>query len=138
MHLHLESLNRELRDVRLGRPRLDRPEYRPHGPLRRLLGSVAKPPAVAVGEPGIPVPAVTIRPARAADEPALVRLAELSERRVPAGPVLVAEVESRIVAALPVEGGPLLQDLLKPTGDVAQLLELRSGQVQAVEPPRAA
>jgi hypothetical protein len=132
MHMQLERLNRELRDVRLTRPRLDRPEYRRHGTLRRLLGSLARPPAAAAARPGADPPAVTIRQARAADLPALVRLAELSERRVPTGPVLVAEVESRVVAALPVRGGPLLEDLLRPTGDVAQLLELRSSQVQAI------
>jgi len=66
-------------------------------------------------------------------------LAELSERRVPSGLVLVAEVESSIVAALPVEGGPLLSDLRRPTRDVAQLLELRSAQIRITdEPARAA
>jgi hypothetical protein len=52
--------------------------------------------------------------------------------------VLVAEVESDIVAALPVAGGPLLSDMWRPTSDAVQLLELRSGQIKTVQSTRAA
>jgi hypothetical protein len=74
---------------------------------------------------------VVIRPAAATDTRALVRLAEASERRLPSGLVLVAEVESRVVAALPMDDSYVLSDLLRPTSDVVQLLELRSEQLRA-------
>ena len=130
LQLHTEGLKRELREIELLRPRLDRPDYGRDGKLRRRLRTLAIRPARVIPGKGS-LPGVTIRPARAADALELVRLAELSERRVPSGLVLVAEVESSIVAALPVDGGALLSDLRRPTGDVRQLLELRSEQLRA-------
>ena len=139
LHLELEGLRRELRAAALSRPRLDRPDHRRRGRLRTLLRGLAYPPAHAAYDQANRVPNVTIRPARAADVGQLARLAEISERRLPAGLVLVAEVESKIIAAVPVEGGSLLSDLWQPTGDVVQLLELRSEQIRAAKGrPRAA
>ena len=46
-------------------------------------------------------------------------------------PVLVAEVEAEVVAALPVDEPFVLADLWRPTSDVVQLLELRSEQLRA-------
>jgi hypothetical protein len=137
-HVRAQALNNELREIALLRPRLDRPEYRRRSRLRAFFEAVAHAPAKAVLEPGKPVPGITIRTARATDSVALSRLAEISERRVPSGLVLVAEVESDIVAALPVAGGPLLSDLWRPTSDAVQLLELRSGQIKTVQSTRAA
>ncbi|MDQ3381100.1 MAG: hypothetical protein M3546_12410 [Actinomycetota bacterium] len=137
-HLHIENIDRELREIAIQRPRLDRPEPREQSRLRTLLRGFALPPARAVCEPGARIPNVTIRAAQAADLRDLTRLAELSERRVPAGLVLVAEVETDIVAALPVAGGPLLSDFRRPTRDVAQLLELRTGQIRLVNGPAQA
>lgn len=81
-----------------------------------------------------------IREGAPADARALARLVELSERRLPPGPVLVAEVESRVVAALPLERGEghLIADLWRPTADVIQLLELRLGQLRAAAEERRA
>lgn len=138
LHLYVENLHRELRELALHRPRYDRPKDPRRGRVRSLIRALAHSPAHAAREPGTCVPKVTIRPARAADLADLTRLAELSERRLPTGLVLVAEVESELVAALPVEGGPLLSDLWRPTLDVAQLLELRSEQVRAAERTRRA
>jgi hypothetical protein len=76
------------------------------------------------------VPGVTIRPAGTTDRSELARLAELNERHIPEGRILVVEVESSLVAALPLDGGPLLSDLWRPTADLVQLLELRSGQIR--------
>ncbi len=132
-HLQVENVHRELREITLQRPRLDRPDPRAQSRLRILLQRLAQPPARAICEPGgVRIPNVTIRTAQASDIRDLARLAELSERRVPTGLVVVAEIESHIVAALPVGGGPLLTDLRRPTGDVAQLLELRTGQIRLV------
>lgn len=133
LHLQVENLHRELREIALQRPRLDRPDPGTRGRFRRALRVFAWPPARATWKPGEQVPKVTIRTARAADLANLARLAEFSERRVPSGLVLVAEVESSMVAALPVEGGPLLTDLRTPTRDVAQLLELRSEQIRVAD-----
>jgi hypothetical protein len=133
LHLYVENLQRELRELHAHRPRFDRPEYPTRRRLRRFVRALAHSPARAVREPGTRIPKVTIRPARAADLRDLTRLAALSERRLPTGLVLVAEVESDVVAALPVEGGPLLSDLWRSTLDVAQLLELRSEQLRAAE-----
>ena len=84
------------------------------------------------------VPGVTIRTAVARDHGAIARLAELNERRLPSGLVLVGEVESDILAAVPLIGGPILSDLMRPTADVVQLLELRSGQLTTADLPRPA
>jgi hypothetical protein len=138
VHLYLESLQREIRELQAHRPRFDRPEHSSRGRIRGFVRALGHSPAHAAGVPGKSVPKVTIRPARAADLGDLTRLAELSERRLPTGPVLVAEVESELVAALPLEGGPLLSDLWRPTHDVAQLLELRSEQLRAAERARRA
>ena len=62
--------------------------------------------------------------------PQLAELAALSERRVPTGVVLVAQVEHELVAAVPLEGGHALADITRATADVVQLLELRSRQVR--------
>jgi len=120
------EIERELREIAISRPRLDRPEVGRHGRLRRRLASALLPPARVSSSP-----AVTIRPAVHADDAQLAGLAEVSERRLPSGLVLVAEVESRVAAALPVAGGPLLMDVFRPTGDLVQLLELRSEQLRA-------
>jgi len=79
-----------------------------------------------------------IRPAAAADTAAVARLAEVSERRVPSGLVLVAEVETELVAALGVDEYTVLTDLWHPTGYVVQLLELRSEQLRAARLRRVA
>ncbi|MBA3374938.1 MAG: hypothetical protein H0U00_03865 [Actinobacteria bacterium] len=139
LHLDTENLHRELREIALQRPRLDRPIFPTQKRFRKVLRAFVQPPAQATYKAGERVPNVTIRPALATDLRDLARLAELSERRVPSGLVLVAEVESSIVAALPVEGGPMLSDFRTPTRDVAQLLELRSEQIRTtVESARAA
>jgi hypothetical protein len=138
VHLYLENLQREVRELQAHRPRFDRREHPRRSRLGSLLYKLGHSPAHAARMPGTSVPKVTIRPARAADLGALTRLADLSERRLPTGLVLVAEVESDVVAALPVEGGPLLSDLWRPTGDVAQLLELRTQQLRAADRARRA
>jgi hypothetical protein len=138
LHLYVENLHRELREIALVKPRLDRPNDRGRSGLSRRLRSLAYSPAQVARRDGTPVPAVTIRPAREADRRNLTRLAELSERRLPSGLVLVAEVDAGIVAAVPAGGGPLLSDLMRPTADVAQLLELRSDQLRASARKQAA
>lgn len=122
---------RELRELEQSRPRYDRAERRGRSRSREFLRNLALAPAKATPGSRGELPDVVIRPAAASDTRALVRLAEASERRLPSGLVLVAEVETRVVAALPMDDRYVLSDLLRPTSDVVQLLMLRSEQLRA-------
>lgn len=81
---------------------------------------------------------VAIRLARAADAPALARLAALDAGEPPAGRVLLAESGGRAVAALPLDGGRALADPFERTADVVRLLELRARQLRAERTRRPA
>jgi hypothetical protein len=120
---------RRLREL-ASRPRFDREDPRQPGWVRRQLATLRSPAVVATRHPG---QAVTIRRASPADASQLAELAALSERRVPTGPVLVAQVEYHLVAALPLAGGPALADITRATADVVQLLELRSEQLRQAQ-----
>jgi hypothetical protein len=122
---------RELRELEHSRPRYDRVEGRRRSRVRDALRSLALAPAKATPGRAGSLPDIVIRPAVAKDGRVLARLAEASERRMPSGLVLVAEVETQVVAAIPMEDGHVLSDLFRPTGDVVQLLELRSEQLRA-------
>jgi hypothetical protein len=73
--------------------------------------------------------AVTIRSARADDERALQRLADLDSTRVPDGPVLMAEIDGQAVAAISVASGESFADPFVPTQELRRLLELRASQL---------
>ena len=107
------------------RPRLDREDRDVHSRLRQSLATLVGRYAAPTCTPGTEV---TIRRARPQDALSVAHLAAMSDRRPPRGPVLVAEIESEIVAALPIGGGPVVTDVRRPTVDVVQLLELRSDQ----------
>lgn len=68
---------------------------------------------------------VTVRPSRPADESGLARLAALDSARPLRGPALVAESDSRILAALPLGSGRPIADPFEPTAEIVALLELR-------------
>ena len=76
-------------------------------------------------------PSVLIRAARGSDGAALERLAELDSSRVPAGALLVAEADGRLVAAIASSTGEAIADPFLPTADVIALLELRAAGVSA-------
>lgn len=82
--------------------------------------------------------AVTIRRARADDEAALRRLADLDSTRVPDGPVLMAEMGGEAVAAISVLSGESFADPFVPTLELRRLLELRASQLHlsSAEEPR--
>jgi hypothetical protein len=81
---------------------------------------------------------IELRLCKAADDPALADLAELSEQRVPLGRLVVALVDGRLVAALPLAGGCALRDPFVRTAHLTRLLELRAKQLrEPVAPPRA-
>jgi hypothetical protein len=73
---------------------------------------------------------IAIRRARQEDLPALVRLSELDAKAYPLGPVLVAEVDGAIAAALPLDGGGAIADPFRATRELIALLELRAAQIE--------
>lgn len=74
---------------------------------------------------GMITDAITIRPARPSDRPALRRLAALDSARPPSGEVLLAETGGEVRAALPLGGGRPIADPFHHTADLVALLELR-------------
>jgi hypothetical protein len=81
-----------------------------------------------VGERG----EIAIRSARPADAAAVRRLAHLVDKTVPADPVLVAESDGAIVAALSISSNELVTDPFLATSDLVALLELRLTQLNAL------
>ena len=77
--------------------------------------------------------AIALRLCRVGDDDALARLAALEERAVPRGQFVVAEVDGRIVAALPLDGGAPLRDPFVRTAHLLRLLELRAAQITCRE-----
>ena len=71
-------------------------------------------------------PTVLIRAARGSDGDALHRLAALDSQSLPAGPMLVAEQDGELVAALGVEDGTRIGDPFRRSGELLDLLELRA------------
>lgn len=76
-----------------------------------------------------PVTRVTLRHAAAADRENLRRLAQLDSARTPSGPSLVAEVDGRLRAALPLDGSPAIADPFHRGLDLVELLRLRASQL---------
>lgn len=74
---------------------------------------------------------IAIRRVLPSDGEALARLQALAERRLPEGPLLVAEVDGELVAAVPAAGGDVVTDPFRVTLDVVELLHLRSSQLRA-------
>ena len=71
--------------------------------------------------------AITIRPAHAADDLAVARLAALdSAKSVPPGPVLVAEVDGALRVALSLHDGSSIADPFFPTQDILTLVRARA------------
>ena len=76
---------------------------------------------------------ITVRRSTSADESALARLAALDSASPPRGPALVAEADSRMLAALPIGSGRPIADPFEPTAELVALLELRRSQMMAAE-----
>jgi hypothetical protein len=73
---------------------------------------------------------IELRLCRVSDNCALADLAALSERVLPKGSFVLAVVDGRLVAALPIDGGPLLTDPFVRTTHLRRLLELRAAQIR--------
>ena len=83
-------------------------------------------------------PQLTVRRAGPADSAALVRLAALDSAAIPSGPVLVADIEGELVAALPLEGGRSIADPFQHTSAALEMLQLRAAQVTQARARRRA
>jgi hypothetical protein len=69
---------------------------------------------------------IVIRPATIADADDLRRLAQLDSARVPAAPLLVAEVDGRLRAARSLRDGGVVADPFAPSERLLILLELHA------------
>jgi hypothetical protein len=81
---------------------------------------------------------VTIRPSSPDDAPAVARLAALDSRRVPAGPLLLAEIGGEPWAAIALDTGTAFADPFRPTAALVDLLRRRAEHLAAATPPRRA
>jgi hypothetical protein len=81
---------------------------------------------------------VTIRLAFPDDAPAVARLAALDSQRVPAGPLLVAEIDGEPWAAIATASGRAIADPFRPTAGLVDLLRRRRAQLAAAQEPAAA
>jgi hypothetical protein len=77
-----------------------------------------------------PVTRVTLRYASAADAERLRQLAELEHVEPPTVPALVAEIDGRLRAALPLDGGQAIADPAHDGLDLVELLRLRALQLR--------
>jgi hypothetical protein len=76
---------------------------------------------------------VTVRHAHVGDETAIARLAALDSAHTPTGPMLLAESEARILAALPLASGRPIADPFVPTAELVALLQLRAAQLDGMK-----
>ena len=79
---------------------------------------------------------VTLRFGSPADHKPLARLAELDSSTPPAQPVLLAEVDGQLRAALALTDGTVVADPFHPTADLIDLLRARARQLDTTAPIR--
>jgi hypothetical protein len=86
-----------------------------------------------------PITQITIRPAYGDDREALERLAALdSARSLPPEPLLLAEVDDELRAALSLHDGSAIADPFHPTLDILELLRAHATATSATPRPRRA
>jgi len=95
----------------------------------------------AAGRPLVPAALSALEPEReevdlrlcsVSDDQALADLAMLSGRELPPGRLVVAIVQGRLVAAVPLAGGEPLADPFERTEQLVRLLDLRAAQLREV------
>ena len=74
-------------------------------------------------------PEVTLRLATAEDAGRVRILAQLDSSPAPSGAVLIAEIDGRLLAALPLDGGAPIADPFRRSAGVVQLLRMRAAQI---------
>jgi hypothetical protein len=101
-------------------------------PLALTRRKAVRPRGAAGAAPAI----LTVRPAFPDDAQAVARLAALDSQRVPAGPLLVAEVAGELWAAVALDGAAELGDPFRPTAELVVLLRERARQLTRTARPR--
>jgi hypothetical protein len=79
---------------------------------------------------------LAIRMAGPDDGVAIERLSQLEGRATPSLPLILAEVDGRVVAALSFDGRVALADPFRPTARVLELLRMRAAQLRGTAPRR--
>jgi hypothetical protein len=82
-------------------------------------------------------PDIELRMCKPADDPEIDRLAALSEVPVPYGRLVVALLDGKLVAALPLNGDPAIRDPFVKTAPLVHLLEVRAEQLRGPAPRQA-
>ena len=77
---------------------------------------------------------LTLRQLDPGDAAAVDRLSALEGRRAPEAPLLGAEVEGRLLAAVSIATGEVVADPFSRTAEVRSLLELRGAQLRERRP----
>jgi hypothetical protein len=72
---------------------------------------------------------VSVRRAIRGDAAGIARVAALECSHVPAEPILLAEVDEIVVAAISLTDGHAVADPFHPTADIVELLRLRAAQL---------
>jgi len=98
--------------------------------LRRAgLTRAPSQPSIQAARPVAADATVTLRFDSTADEKRLGRLAALDSKQPPAPPVLLAEVDGQLFAALALSDGTVVADPFYPTLDLIELLRARARQL---------
>jgi hypothetical protein len=79
-----------------------------------------------------PTPQVTIRRLDGDDEAAVSRLVERDSAHLPAGELLGAEVDGRLLAAISLAEGEVIADPFYPTRELVDVLRLRARQLDGL------
>jgi hypothetical protein len=79
---------------------------------------------------------VTLRFGVTDDQTRLARLAALDSSKPPAPPILLAEVDGQLLAALALSDGTVVADPFHPTADLVDLLRARAHQLGGDGPMR--
>lgn len=79
---------------------------------------------------------VTLRLASTSDEKSLARLAELDSAGPQQRPVLVAELDGQLLAALSLSDGRAVANPFHPTADLVDLLRARAQHIRAQSPTK--
>src|SRR3954463_10831292 len=81
--------------------------------------------------------AVLMRRASAEDTARIRTLAHLDDKRMPAGPFLVAEIGGEMVAARSLATGAVVADPFRLTSDIVAMLRLRASQGSELDERRS-
>ncbi|MGH2961399.1 MAG: hypothetical protein ACRDL3_04280 [Solirubrobacterales bacterium] len=82
----------------------------------------------------VPAAGITLRRLNGGDDEALARLAQRDTRRVPIEPLVGAELDGRLVAAISIATDEVVADPFRPTAAIVDMLRVRAGELDS-QPP---